>query len=544
MRASVIATRRHAGRPASPRRRIGSGLARTSWQRHASGRGSLDRGSNDLRTRVGEIEARRCASSTTGEESGPPGELRELRKRLRVLGDLKVRRDQLLRGSWNPDLDLDLVEMPSPPKAKSEPRRSLRAAIVLILVGILAMATVAWALQDLGRGPGGAQDVGGPRWKDESATHFKFAASADFGDVSDVDSIAIAQRARTSGISFLLAIGDLGHATDGTHWCDQMKDYVPELVIGTGNREREENETGNISEYLENCPFPLDSHLVPGEGTLGYGYEYYFDYPANRPLARFIVLSPGLEGDLHLDYSEESSHTEWMEDAVEDARSRGIPWVIAASYTPCITVGEADRCSMGAEIFEELLEAEVDLLLMGRDHVYARSRLLEETDECGSPPSTNESVKACIAADGARGVYPKGVGTVVVLQGVGGEELHDVTLDGSDPEIEYFVEAMGGNANTQGGLPGFGSVFYTVTKKSITVVTDFCPEGSIAGDGRCTADSAAVFRDRFVILDRIESDLPSQSTPELPYGQSIGGVVMMLAGEALSVSPMTLTRRP
>jgi len=72
-----------------------------------------------------------------------------------------------------------------------------------------------------------------------------------------------------------------------------------------------------------------------------------------------------------------------------------------------------------------------------------------------------------------------------------------------DPQVRYFVEAMGRNANTKGALPGFGSVFYTVTANSISARTDFCLPGSVAPDGQCTADTGRVFTDRFSISDGV-----------------------------------------
>src|SRR5207247_2386827 len=56
--------------------------------------------------------------------------------------------------------------------------------------------------------------VNPPRWKDESATHFTFAAAGDFGGPESVDSIALMQRARTAGMSFVLALGALGYTMD------------------------------------------------------------------------------------------------------------------------------------------------------------------------------------------------------------------------------------------------------------------------------------------------------------------------------------------
>ena len=315
--------------------------------------------------------------------------------------------------------------------------------------------------------------------------------------------MALAVRARTAGLSFLLALGDLGYTTDEAAWCSQMKRLMPELVIVPGIHDVGGSGGGNISRYVKNCPYPLSSAVIPGPGTPGYGFEYYFDYPTEKPLARFIMISPGLGGGLKYNYSEESAHTEWIEDVVDNARDQGIPWVIVGGHADCITVGKKDRCSMGQEIFDELVGAKVDLILAGHDHAYARSKQLKESDSCKSVNSTGPVQPSCIVEDGLHRAYAKGNGAVVITQGVGGDDLDNVVLDGSDPQVRDFVEAMGRNANTEGALPGFGSVFYTVTANSISARTDFCLPGSVAPDGQCTADTDRVFTDRFSISDGV-----------------------------------------
>src|SRR5207247_1789010 len=97
---------------------------------------------------------------------------------------------------------------------------------------------------------------------------------------------------------------------------------------------------------VASCPYPLSSPMVAGKGTPGYGYEYYFDYPREKPLARFILLSAGLSG-VDYNYSRKSPHTEWVEDKVASARDAGIPWVIAGVHKECITVGNDGHCPMG-----------------------------------------------------------------------------------------------------------------------------------------------------------------------------------------------------
>jgi hypothetical protein len=154
---------------------------------------------------------------------------------------------------------------------------------------------------------------------------------------------------------------------------------------------------------------------------------------------------------------------------------------------------------MGQDIFDELVEAKVDLILTGHDHVYERSNLLARSNRCESVDATDDVNLSCVIANGRVGRYPAGSGSVVVVQGVGGNEIDNVTIDGSRPQVGYIAEAMGGNTNTKAGVPGFGSVFYTVSAQAINATTDFCPPGAVAWDGRCTANLSGVFKDGFSI---------------------------------------------
>src|SRR5205807_1306466 len=163
-----------------------------------------------------------------------------------------------------------------------------------LLLTLVDASSVVWVLPHPGTVHRNAFDVLGPRWKDESATHFMMAASADFGGLDNTDSMALAVRARTAGVSFPLALGDLGYTTNEAAWCSQMKRLMPELVIVPGIHDVGGSGGGNISRYVKNCPYPLSSAVMPGPGTPGYGFEYYFDYPTEKPLARFIMISPGL----------------------------------------------------------------------------------------------------------------------------------------------------------------------------------------------------------------------------------------------------------
>jgi len=421
--------------------------------------------------------------------------LEELRKSLTWMKALegpkadRIPRQALIAGS-------DIKEPRRIPRKRPETAILRRRAGAVLALSLLIAAAAGWVLFQKGAVQKSPFDNAQPRWKDESATHFTFAAAGDFGGPGNNDSLGLLGRARTAGMSFFLALGDLGYTTDASGWCTQMKRLLPEIVIVAGDDGS--NADGNMSQYVASCPYPLSSPMVAGNGTPGYGYEYYFDYPREKPLARFILLSAGLSG-VDYNYSRKSPHTEWVEDTVASARDAGIPWVIAGVHKECITVGNDGHCPMGQDIFDELVEAHVDLILVGHDHVYERSKQLRVSSSCESVNSTNPFEPSCVAANGTQGVYPKGEGTIVVVQGVGGRSFDNVAIDGSDRELGYFDAVMGANANTQGRLSGFGSVFYQVTADSIAAKTDFCPPDSTGTEGRCTSNPSEVFADRFAI---------------------------------------------
>jgi len=390
----------------------------------------------------------------------------------------------------------DIKEPRRIPRKRPETVILRRRAVAILALSLLIAAAAGWVLFQKGAVQKSPFDSAQPRWKDESTTHFTFAAAGDFAGPGNNDSLGLVGRARTAGMSFFLALGDLGYTTDAPGWCTQMKRLLPEIVIVAGGDGS--NADGSMSQYVASCPYPLSSPMVAGNGTPGYGYEYYFDYPRDKPLARFILLSAGLSG-VDYNYSRQSPHTEWVEDTVASARGAGIPWVIAGVHKECITVGNDGHCPMGQDLFDELVEANVDLILVGHDHVYERSKQLRVSSSCESVNSTNQFEPSCVAANGTQGVYTKGEGTIVVVQGVGGRSFDNVAIDGSDREMGYFDAVMGANANTQGRLSGFGSVFYEVTANSIGAKTDFCPPDSTGTDGRCTSNPGAVFADQFAI---------------------------------------------
>lgn len=316
--------------------------------------------------------------------------------------------------------------------------------------------------------------------------------------------LALAHRLSAANASFLLGLGDLGYAPDEELWCAAVKERMNDILVIAGNHDVGESSGGNISRYVIHCPLTLNVSVTADPGTPGFGFGYYFDYPSPDPLARFVLIAAGLRGTLNYDFSPGSGHYSWVVNAIQSAREEGMEWVVAGLHKQCIGVGPRG-CTMGQAIFDKLVELRVDLILQGHEHVYQRSKQLALGEKCTSVVSDGRFDSDCVVNDGADGEYGKGDGTIVVVNGAGGRSLSNVAINGSDPEIGYFAEVMGGNANTQDSDPGFGAVVFTVSSSSVQARTDFCSPGTTDAVGRCEVESR--FHDEFTIHDAIARPL-------------------------------------
>ena len=294
-----------------------------------------------------------------------------------------------------------------------------------------------------------------------AAATFTFAAAGDLG-ARQTSSSSFAALDRSSA-EFFLALGDMDydHATPDSTWCDFVYAQLPtkgpafpfELVAG--NHEQEGGPDGYILNHTACLPDRLDS--VAGPDSM-YGAEYYFDYPADNPLMRVLMLSPQLtiEGTKYT-YDTGSRHRTWVADAIDDARALDIPWVTVGMHYHCISLGGVrNGCPATLPLWNLLLAKKVDLILNGHEHFYQRSHQL------GLNPSTCTGLKAntflpgCIVGDGADNEYVKGMGTVNVLAGGFGQSL--TSINPLDPETPYI-------ANYQDNT--FGYVEYDVSSERI-----------------------------------------------------------------------------
>lgn len=342
----------------------------------------------------------------------------------------------------------------------------------------------------------------------QSEASFTFTAVGDYAE-STTSSAMLREIGRTAP-SLNLALGDLSYSTvagSEPTWCQFVKDRLnegaskaqgdpfgetfPFELIG-GNHE----DFGNAVR-LENFASCLPDRIGATIGT--YGKEYYFDYPKPpaTTLARFIMISPSISYDENgngtLDpgetysYNQGTPHYTFIVNAIDDARALGISWVIVGMHKNCISTG-VKSCEIGQDVLNLFIDKKVDLILQGHEHDYQRSRQLALGGSCTSlVPGSFSS--ACIVDDGEDNVYEKGAGTVLVVVGTGGRNLHTINTD--DSEAGYFVRWMGKNVTPRHGFSSF-----TVTGSQLS--------GSFVG-----ATDTSTFTDSFAI----GTNLPPIPTP-------------------------------
>ncbi len=248
-----------------------------------------------------------------------------------------------------------------------------------------------------------------------------------------------------------IALGDLAYQAGAEQtFCDMVtgklgKDFPYELITGNHESDGHDGDTATFAECLPN--------RLPGlHGT--YGTQWYVDVPQDRPMVRFILISPGIDfpGGQPLDYSPGSDRWRWTESAIDGARAANIPWTVVGMHTLCFSMGHYG-CQAGGQLTNMLVGKDVDLVLTGHEHVYQRTHQLGLTAGC--PVLVPEEARKECVADADNSLV-QGQGTVFVTVGVGGEGHHDVQAD--DPEAGLFAVWSGNNHD-----PALGTLDVTLT---------------------------------------------------------------------------------
>lgn len=271
--------------------------------------------------------------------------------------------------------------------------------------------------------------------KAKAAVSFTFTASGDFS--ANSNTTAGLTGIKNSGSNFHVALGDFRYSsmTNAAGWGNFVKELVGPTFpfqIVSGNHDDTE-----IIGYVNALPNRIGT--ISGE----YGKEYYFDYPQSAPIARFILTAT----NEFYSYPAGSTHYNWVSNAIDSARARGIKWIIVGHHKNCISAG-VKSCEIGTDLMNLLINKRVDLVLQGHEHAYERSKQLR----CAE---VNRYTSTCVANPGTS--LMQGAGTVFLVLGTGGAGLRPI--DSGDTEFQYF-------AATNATAYGFGK--FTVSDTQIS----------------------------------------------------------------------------
>jgi len=295
-------------------------------------------------------------------------------------------------------------------------------------------------------------------------TSFSFTAAGDYGQTNyTTDNLNYISGTNPA---FNLALGDFNYDPNATPdtWSTYVKNLLPSnfpFEIVGGNEDVTQTNT-----YIADLP----DHIGNISGT--YGKQYYFDYPVNAPLARFILVSPGLYG---YKYAKGDSHYTWVSKAIDSARAANIPWVIVGMHKYCIVIG-SNPCT-GQDLLNLLLSKKVDLILQGHKHNYQVSKQLALNSTTCTSLAVGSYNANCVA--NANTSLTKGAGSTIVITGTGGETpLASIVT--TDPEKGYFRMWEGANIH-----PAWGVSRFTVSATQISM--------------KFVATSGGTFTDSFTI---------------------------------------------
>lgn len=266
---------------------------------------------------------------------------------------------------------------------------------------------------------------------------FVFAAAGDLGANATTD--ASLAKLDASSAQFFLALGDLDYdeTESDAAWCDYVRDRLPTkgeefpFQLLAGNHEADTGKDGRIRRHAACLP-----DKIGVEGT--YPTQYAFTYPADNPVARFVMVSPRLTVDGHTyDYRRGTADRRWLVGQLRQAREDG-HWLVVGMHYMCLSMGRDHRgCDSGRAVHKLTLQGGADLLLVGHNHLYERSKQLRISKRC--PQVRPRYGRACITDNGRDGAYPRDRGTVQVTAGRFGGRPSAVNRD--DPDRRFFVKS-------------------------------------------------------------------------------------------------------
>ena len=299
-----------------------------------------------------------------------------------------------------------------------------------------------------------------------STSGFRFTAAGDYGQTSYTTANLnyIAQ----SGVNFSLGLGDFDYDPNTTAdaWSSYAKSLLPanfpfEIVAGGHDTQ------------IDTLAVDLPDHIGNISGT--YAKEYSFDYPPAKPLARFIIVSPSqiLAG---YDYSVGGADYNWVAQEIDAARAANIHWVIVGMHQYCFVI-DSTVCP-SQDLLDLLLNKKVDLILEAQKHTYQASKQLAlNPTTCPTLPITSYNTQCVVNATRS---FTKGAGSIIVVTGTGGT-VPLLSIDSTDPKINYFRSWMGANVNQSFGVSQFSVTPTQINMNFVPVAGTFTDSFTLSG---------------------------------------------------------------
>jgi hypothetical protein len=272
-----------------------------------------------------------------------------------------------------------------------------------------------------------------------TSSSFIFTAAGDYSQTNATT--ANMNAIRQSGASLHLALGDFSYSSTvrAAQWSNYVKSLLPppfpfEIIPG-------DHDAKQLSTYAASLPDRMGS-----TGT--YARQYYFDYPpGGPPLARFIMISPGIVPGYT--YTVGGSGYNWVATTIDAARAANIPWVIVGMYKNCFSLG-SPQCSSN-DILNLLVSKKVDLILYAHKHNYEASKQLAFNGTTCTSLTTASYNASCVV--NATPAMAKGAGSVIVITGTGGAPM--IKISTIDPARGYFRTWEAANSNQTWGISQF-----------------------------------------------------------------------------------------
>lgn len=291
-----------------------------------------------------------------------------------------------------------------------------------------------------------------PTTSTTSTDMVRIAAAGDWGSSAEMQ--ANMRNAR-DGADILYNLGDLSYSsTEGaTTWCNIAKTNLGStgMLMTPGDHDTGAD-TGALLQDLLPCLPAKPAPPLATEPVGKYPLQWYVDVKGG--LARIINIATAMQfGDLtlkneyspYVGYKVGSTNYQWLSNTIDDARAKGVKWIIVGQQWACYDVSTKKSIYANThcqDVLNLLVQKKVDLMVTADTHTYWRNKQLTNTNSgCSSlvVPTSNTSPAsvntACISTTQTKDTVKKGDGLVGIQVGTGGRSSYGCTT--TDNEIPY-----------------------------------------------------------------------------------------------------------